>query len=69
VRALGCENHRRDPNGIQVDRVATLVMRNKPSVDFCGCWQRSLASYEQTLDNVNLTLPPQCQNQSQCLRE
>jgi hypothetical protein len=34
------EDHRRDPNGVQVDRVAALAMRNKPSVDFCGYWQR-----------------------------
>jgi hypothetical protein len=37
------EDHRKDPNGIQVDRVAMLAMRNKPSVDFCGYWQRNLA--------------------------
>jgi transposase-like protein len=35
------EDHRKDPNGFQVDRVVTLAMRNKPSVDFCGYWQRS----------------------------
>jgi len=34
------EDHRRDPNGVQVDRVVALAMRNKPSVDFCGYWQR-----------------------------
>jgi hypothetical protein len=34
------EDHRRDPNGVQVDRVVALVMRNKPSVDFCGYWHR-----------------------------
>jgi uncharacterized protein (DUF2252 family) len=34
----------RDPNGFQVDRVAALAMRNKPSVDFCGYWQRHLAA-------------------------
>jgi transposase-like protein len=38
------EDHRRDPNGCQVDRVALLAMRNKPSVDFCGYWQRSWAA-------------------------
>src|SRR5947209_19481671 len=38
------EDHRRDPNGAQVDRVVALAMRNKPSVDFCGYWQRSWAS-------------------------
>jgi hypothetical protein len=35
------EDHRRDPNGVQVDRVVALAMQNKPSVDFCGYWQRS----------------------------
>ena len=34
------EDHRRDPNGNQVDRIVALAMRNKPSVDFCGYWQR-----------------------------
>jgi transposase-like protein len=38
------EDHRRDPNGIQVDRVVGLAMRSKPSVDFCGYWQRSWTS-------------------------
>jgi transposase-like protein len=38
------EDHRKDPNGFQVDRVVALAMRNKPSVDFCGYWQRSLPS-------------------------
>jgi len=37
------EDHRRDPNGVQVDRIVALAMRNKPSVDFCGYWQRSIA--------------------------
>jgi len=35
------EDHRRDANGQQVDRVIELAMRAKPSVDFCGYWQRS----------------------------
>ena len=35
------EDHRRDSNGAQVDRVVALVMRNKPSVDFCGYWPRA----------------------------
>jgi transposase-like protein len=35
------EDHRRDPNGTQVHRVVALAMRNKPSVDFCGYWQRA----------------------------
>jgi transposase-like protein len=38
------EDHRKDHNGLQVDRVAMLAMRNKPSVDFCGYWQRSWAA-------------------------
>jgi transposase-like protein len=38
------EDHRKDPNGFQVDRVVALAMRNKPSVDFCGYWQRSWAA-------------------------
>jgi transposase-like protein len=38
------EDHRKDPNGFQVDRVVALAMRNRPSVDFCGYWQRSRAT-------------------------
>ncbi len=38
------EDHRRDPNGTQVDRIVALAMHNKPSVDFCGYWQRSRAA-------------------------
>jgi hypothetical protein len=38
------EDHRKDPNSFQVDRVVTLVMKNKPSVDFCGYWQRACSS-------------------------
>jgi transposase-like protein len=37
------EDHRRDPNGSQVDRIVTLAMKHKPSVDFAGYWQRHLA--------------------------
>ena len=37
------EDHRRDSNGDQVTAVATLAMRNKPSVDFSGYWQRHKA--------------------------
>jgi hypothetical protein len=37
------EDHRHDPNGAQVDRIIALAMRNKPSVDFCGYWQRGRA--------------------------
>jgi transposase-like protein len=38
------ENHRKDANGFQVDRVVALAMRNRPSVDFCGYWPRSRAT-------------------------
>jgi transposase-like protein len=34
------ENYRRVQNGMQVDRIVVLAMHNKPSVDFCGYWQR-----------------------------
>jgi transposase-like protein len=34
------EDHRKDPNSSQVDRIIALAMQNKPSVDFCGYWQR-----------------------------
>ena len=30
-------------NGTQVDRIVALAMANKPSVDFCGYWQRGRA--------------------------
>jgi transposase-like protein len=35
------EDMRRVDNGAQVKGVALLAMRAKPSVDFCGYWQRS----------------------------
>jgi hypothetical protein len=35
------EDHRRVDYGTQVKTVATLAMACKPSVDFCGYWQRS----------------------------
>jgi transposase-like protein len=38
------EDHRREANGVQVDRVVALAMHNKPSVDFCGYWQRGRTS-------------------------
>lgn len=38
------EDHRRELNGVQVDRIAALAMRNKPSIDFCGYWQRGRAA-------------------------
>ena len=36
------EDNRRVSNGGQVERVATLAMKRKPSVDFAGYWQRHL---------------------------
>jgi hypothetical protein len=38
------EDARRVANGEQVTRVAGLAMTNKPSVDFCGYWQRHKAA-------------------------
>lgn len=35
------EGHRRDDNGKQVHGVVGLAMRARPSVDFCGYWQRN----------------------------
>jgi ISXO2-like transposase domain len=37
------EDNRRVSNGDQVKRVATLALGCKPSVDFCGYWQRHKA--------------------------
>src|ERR1700678_291142 len=36
------EDHRRMANGDQVRQLAGLALRNKPSVDFSGYWQRRL---------------------------
>ncbi len=36
------EDHRRMANGDQVQRLAGLALRNKPSVDFSGYWQRHI---------------------------
>ena len=36
------EDNRRVKNGEQVERVAHLAMMRKPSVDFCGYWQRHI---------------------------
>ncbi len=36
------EGHRRVDNGTQVRGVVTLALRARPSVDFCGYWQRSV---------------------------
>jgi hypothetical protein len=38
------EDNRRASNGEQVEAVAGLAMKGKPSVDFCGDWQRHLAN-------------------------
>jgi transposase-like protein len=38
------EDRRRQHNGGQFQRVIALVVANKPSVDFCGYWQRSKAA-------------------------
>jgi transposase-like protein len=38
------EDHRREPNGGQVDRLAALAMACRPSVDFCGYWERARAA-------------------------
>jgi hypothetical protein len=36
------KDSRQSSNGEQVNRVAGLALRNKPSVDFTGYWQRHL---------------------------
>lgn len=38
------EDHRRDSNGMQFRATVSLVTANRPSVDFCGYWQRSRAA-------------------------
>lgn len=38
------EDARRVSNGEQVGKVARLALANKPSVDFCGYWQRHKAA-------------------------
>src|SRR5437868_366935 len=38
------EDNRRVPNGDQVQRVSTLAMKHKPSVDLSGYWQRHVAT-------------------------
>ena len=40
------EDNRRLATGEQVNAVSTLAMRSKPSVDFCGYWQRAQAPRE-----------------------
>jgi ISXO2-like transposase domain len=38
------EDHRRISNGEQVHMISGLAMKRKPSVDFCGYWQRHIAA-------------------------
>jgi hypothetical protein len=38
------EDNRRVPNGEQISRLAALAMKNKPSVDFSGYWQRHISN-------------------------
>jgi hypothetical protein len=38
------EDHRRASNGEQFNTVVGLVAKNRPSVDFCGYWQRARAA-------------------------
>lgn len=35
------EEHRRADNGAQVRGVVALALKARPSVDFCGYWQRA----------------------------
>ncbi len=35
------DDHRRESNGAQFRSIVSLVAKNKPSVDFCGYWQRA----------------------------
>jgi transposase-like protein len=35
------EDHRQVDNGAQVNHVAALALASRPSVDFCGYWQRA----------------------------
>jgi hypothetical protein len=38
------DDHRRASNGEQFRSIVALVVKNKPSVDFCGYWQRAKAA-------------------------
>ena len=38
------DDHRKMANGEQFRLVVSLVTTNKPSVDFCGYWQRAIAN-------------------------
>ena len=37
------EGHRHDDNATQVTNVTRLALAARPSVDFCGYWQRAAA--------------------------
>jgi hypothetical protein len=39
------EDHRGISNGDQVYMVSGLAMKHRPSVDFCGYWQRPSVGY------------------------
>jgi hypothetical protein len=38
------DDHRQMSNGAQYRAIIGLVAKNKPSVDFCGYWQRRIVS-------------------------
>jgi transposase-like protein len=38
------DDHRREANGEQFRSIVSLVAKNRPSVDFCGYWQRAKAA-------------------------
>jgi transposase-like protein len=38
------DDHRRESNGAQFRSIVALVAKNKPSVDFCGYWQRHIVA-------------------------
>jgi hypothetical protein len=38
------EDNRRVSNGDQVNRIARLAMKQEPSVDFSGYWQRHISA-------------------------
>ena len=46
------EGNRRVANGDQVDRVATLAMKRKPSVDFAGYWQRHVRATSSAVFHI-----------------
>ena len=38
------EDHRRDPNGTQLRQVVGPALVARPSVNFCGYWQRAMGA-------------------------